>query len=242
MKIQHAVLLCMAFIIIACGNAPQKSLTGIQFPDSLQFILDKLDHLPDSSVSAVYNMYILAKVPWEQGHIATCLESSDERSFCWILRKSTNGWQVLDTISDWDAVNLNREDINGDGRKDILLCSAPTMHGNIRHLPMLAHADGSLNLLRNGSEGFNLHYDLASKKLRSFSIGGVSTTIFKEEYVWEEDSMVLVRGVRFTPPQDMLHPEDPTVEFYHMNGNATVVDSTITNKEAEEIYRNAFWN
>jgi|GEM_PF-4332713 len=236
------MLLCMAFVINACGNAPQKSRTGIQFPDSLHFILEKLDQLPDSSRSTSYNMFILAKVPWNKGHLATCLESSDERSFCWILQETNNTWQVLDTLNDWDVVNMRMEDINGDGLTDVILCSAPTMHGNIQQYPMLAHADGSLHLRHNGNEGFNLHFDTASRKLRSFIIGGVFTTIFKEEYAWQGDSMVLVRGVRFTPPQDVSSP-DPLeiVECYHQVGDSTVIDTSITNPHALAIYDTALW-
>lgn len=97
-------------------------------------------------------------------------------------------------------------DINGDGRKDVLMPQWPDIHGDARFMVFTALPDGTFKA-RPDVHLHNIYYDPVRKVVTSFYIGNIYNPLGKEVYKWVHDTLQFQEGVEEWQEKDGRKPE-----------------------------------
>jgi len=111
--------------------------------------------------------------------------------------------QKTDTISFYNSLfgfNSNT-DLNNDGFKELIIYGHHNMHGQRQSYVFLSDKTGRLHYRPELSLP-NLVYDSITKHIISYYIGGVYSEHSKFIYIWDKDSLRLIRGatIQFNSP------------------------------------------
>ncbi|MEI9943555.1 MAG: hypothetical protein WDN26_04980 [Chitinophagaceae bacterium] len=249
------IFTCIAWMVIALqglmscrDNQPSKEKTGLRkdsayyqqklpvkvLKQKLTDSLYRFSEISELVLKGSDDKYVL--LIKELNGIKTGIIAIND-SVMYLFQKTNKAWQQTDSIPfNTDVFNYTETELNGDHNYDFIVYGFPNMHGQCEPYVFIADSSGALHY-RDDIHQYNIEFDSERGLVKSYYIGGAFTIVDKEYYRWENDSLILVRGVEFVPPTGA---EKPVTIFYTLkNGKRYDYKKVLDPKVL--IYDTALW-
>ncbi len=153
----------------------------------------------------------------------------------YLFYEFNNKWIETDSMIFADmATSFISADLNRIPNKDFIVRGEPNCHGQAYDYVLLSDTNGYLHF-RSDVSLHNISYDYESKIIRSFYFG--STNFTKEIYRWENDSLVLIRGVELV----LVDYKVGYMLTYYNEKDGKRDDYKVIWKNAEKIFHSELW-
>lgn len=207
--------LATILLLLSCHSQPKLSLTEqlLQMAgrlDSKQF--EVIDSLNSGNISVI-NLWV-----------------DDSIAYAFVR---DSHWQLIDSLD--GPFYLKVEDMNGDGVKDVMAAGPPDMHGMRSSYIYLHRQDSFVKAVLPGRV-CEAKYDSATNVVRSYYESGAYGLHNKQEYRWQKDRLVLLRGISM----DLSNQDYIITTWYHGVGDGIVTDK-VSKDSTETPFDTEFW-
>ena len=152
-----------------------------------------------------------------------------------MFEKNGGDWALLDSVQYDDYfLRYGVEDINGDGKKDLIIKGGYNSNGNYRSTIFLSNKQGKLHYCHTPTL-WVLKFDKSTGYLKSCIDGGWHGN-GKELYQWKSDSLVLIRGADMSVEfgNDSI-PGYIIISFYSIKGDTIHEDRELIISDSDKV-------